>query len=380
MQHVRFPGAPGTSTILLFLTGLVLAVDPAIWLVKSWLDPAYDSSGYLVFAISLGLFVWSASSPLKVQAENRHKQTAIALLILSGLVRLASQILAINTIGALCLVVDVFALAVLLRLPQRARPLSAFWLAGTFVFSLPLERILQRTIGYGLQHVSADGACAVLSGFYSSLVCEGTRIIVNGVDVLVDLPCSGAQTLLLGLLGFCIAAAICRAGPAAVAAGFVVTLASACVANSLRIAVLAVDIAEPQKFGAINVMAQPWHDLIGLASLVLVCAVMVIWVRLAWRPARAISAIRFALPAVRVPSPRLAAVGPPVRLSPRCSSQACHARPSTFRRRRAPRRFRWHFPDTSNAASGSRPGSASSSICLAAGRPRLSMGRTGLCW
>ena len=115
-----------------------------------------------MFAITVGLFFWSASSPLLSEAENQHKQVAIALLVVSALVRLASQMLAINTIGALCLVVDVFALAILLRLPGRARPLSAVWLAGVFMFSLPLERIMQRTIGYGLQQLSADGAISPL--------------------------------------------------------------------------------------------------------------------------------------------------------------------------------------------------------------------------
>ena len=147
--------------------------------------------------------------------------------------------------------------------------MSPFWLAGVFVFALPLERILQRTIGYGLQQMSADGACAVLSAFYSDLKCEGTRIIVNGVDVLVDLPCSGAQTLLLGLLGFCCAAALCRAKPVAVVAGLLATLSAALIANLLRISVLAVGLAEPDRLGGINVMAQPWHDLIGLTALLL---------------------------------------------------------------------------------------------------------------
>ncbi len=297
------------TAILLLLAGAVLAIDPAIWLVQSWLDPAYDSAGYLVFAITVGLFLWSASSPLLSQAENQHKQFAIALLVVSAIVRLASQMLAINTIGALCLVVDVFALAILLRLPERARPLSAVWLAGVFMFSLPLERILQRTIGYGLQQLSADGACTVLSGFYDNLVCEGTRIVLNGVDVLVDLPCSGAQTLLLGLLGFCIAAAICRARPVALAVGLIATLSTAGIANLLRISVLAVGIAEPQKFAGLNVMAQPWHDLIGLGALLLVCAVLMVWVRLAWQPVGTRSAVTSVLPQIRMPSPRWALAG-----------------------------------------------------------------------
>ena len=276
---------PFTSAVLLVLAGIVLALDPTLWLLKSWLDPAYDSSGYLVFAITVALFAWSVTSPVRHGAGAHHRQMAIALLLLSGLVRLISQVLAINTIGALCLVVDVYALAILMRLHERARPLSPFWLAAVFTFALPLERILQRTIGYGLQQLSADGACLVLSAVFDNLVCQGVRIIVNGVDVLVDLPCSGAQTLLLGLLGFCIAAAICRAGVLMIAAGLAATLAAAFLSNVARIAVLAVGIAQPETFGGINVMAQPWHDLIGLSALLVVCVVLALWVRLAWRPA-----------------------------------------------------------------------------------------------
>ncbi len=285
MSYATSLGAPVTPAILLVLAGIVLALDPALWLLKSWFDPAYESSGYLVFAITAVMFAWSAASPVRCGADVHHRQIAIALLLLSAVVRLVSQVLAINTIGALCLVVDVYALAILMRLHQRARPLSPFWLAAVFTFSLPLERILQRTIGYGLQQISADGACRLLSGFYDDLVCQGVRIIVNGVDVLVDLPCSGAQTLLLGLLGFCIAAAICRAQALMVMAGLTATLAAAGLSNVARIAVLAVGIAQPATFGGINVMAQPWHDLIGLVALLLVCAVLAVWVRLAWRPA-----------------------------------------------------------------------------------------------
>lgn len=303
MQQVRPLGIPA---LMLLLAGAVLALDPAIWLVKSWLDPAYDSSGYLVFAITLALFVWSATSPLLAQNQTDHRQVAVALLLLSALVRLASQILAINTIGALCLVLDVYALAILARLPQRARPLSAFWLAGVFTFCLPLERIVQRTIGYGLQQFSADGACVLLSGVYKDVVCEGTRIVVGGVDVLVDLPCSGAQALLLGLLGFSSAAAVCRANPLAIAAGLIVTLAAGVAANLVRISILAIGLAEPHRLGGINVMAQPWHDIIGLSTLLLVCAAVALWARLAWQPSQARGDSTFVLPKMRLPSRRWA--------------------------------------------------------------------------
>ncbi len=290
-----------TPTVMLVLAGLVLAIDPALWLLKSWIDPAYDSSGYLVFAITAVMFAWSAASPVRPRADLHHRQTAIALLLLSAVVRLVSQVLAINTIGALCLVLDVYALAILMRLHQRERPLSPFWLAAVFTFCLPLERILQRTIGYGLQQISADGACLVLSGFYDNLVCQGVRIVINGVDVLVDLPCSGAQTLLLGVMGFCIAAAVCRARPLMVVAGLSATLAAACLSNVARIAVLAVGLSHPETLGGINVMAQPWHDLIGLCALLLVCAVLIIWLRLARRPADTPGGHRALLPHIPLP-------------------------------------------------------------------------------
>ena len=44
---------------------------------------------------------------------------------------------------------------------------------------------------------------------------------MNGADVLVDLPCSGARTLLLGLLGLAAAAAVCRPSPVRAALGVV---------------------------------------------------------------------------------------------------------------------------------------------------------------
>ncbi len=269
---------------LLLAAGALLAVHPAVWLANSWMEPAYDSSGHIVFAIILGIFVWSVSSPRTSAQDNRKTRIAFVLLGLSALVRLASQVLAINTIGALCLVIDVYALGLLLHLKERKRPLSPFWLAAAFMFCLPLERILQRTIGYGLQQISADGACAVLKAGFDDVTCEGVRIILNGADVLVDLPCSGAQTLLLGLFGFTLAASLTRPSILAASAGLVLTIAAAGASNVVRIVVLAIGISNPDAFGGINVMLQPWHDLIGLAALGFVCLFLVFWVRASWHP------------------------------------------------------------------------------------------------
>ena len=270
---------------LIAAAALILAVDPIRWLVTTWSDPAYDSNGLLVFLAAVGLFAWSLTSPV-VDHAPRRLGLAFGFMALSASVRLAGQILAINTVGALCLVFDVYALGLLLGLGARARRVSPAWLAVVFAFSLPLERIVQRTIGYVLQQASAKGACGVLETVYDAVTCEGVRIILAGKDVLVDLPCSGARALLLTLLAFAGAAAICRPTPLQAAAGFLIALASALAANILRITVLAIGIAEPWRLGGIAVMEQPWHDLIGLATLALACAPLLTWATRVWRPWR----------------------------------------------------------------------------------------------
>lgn len=35
---------------LVALAAIVLAIDPVVWLVRTWRDPVYDSRGLLIFA------------------------------------------------------------------------------------------------------------------------------------------------------------------------------------------------------------------------------------------------------------------------------------------------------------------------------------------
>ena len=302
---------PGLA--LLAAAALILALDPVLWLVATWRDPAYDFNGFLVFLVTAALFAWSATSPV-VGHDRPRRIVALTLILVSATVRLAGQVLAINTVGAFCLVLDVYALGLLLRLAARARPISPAWLAVVFAFSLPLERIVQRTIGYALQHVSAGGACGLLEALYGkgNVNCEGVRILLSGADVLVDLPCSGARTLLWTLLAFAASAALCRPTLLQAAAGFAITLTSALLANILRIVVLAIGIAEPARLGGLAVMEQPWHDLIGLGALALGCVPLMLWSRRAWRPGPP------ALPSFHVPlwaPPAIAAWQPRYRRS-----------------------------------------------------------------
>lgn len=246
---------------------LLLAYEPLRWLAATWADPSYDSKGFYVFAVCAALFCWSVTSEAR-NPDPRAQRLAWRLLFGTLAVRAAGQLFAINVIGALALVIDCFALGLLAGLPGRKRSLSPGWLAVLFTFSLPVERILQRTAGFALQSVSAEGACAGLKAFAPDTVCEGLRILMAGKDVLVDLPCSGARMLVLLCIFYSALMAVARPsfrrGMAIIAAAGVSALA----ANVLRIMLLALGIAYPQHAG-VDVMAEPWHSIVGLCCLLL---------------------------------------------------------------------------------------------------------------
>lgn len=254
-----------TAIVILALAAIILAIEPAGWLVMTWRDPAYQSDGLLVTVLIAALFLWSLASPLRGDVPPAKR--ALPLLAASALVRMAGQLSAINVIGAMTLVVDVYALALLARLDVRRNALSPAWLAVAFAFSLPLERMVQRSIGFGLQQLSADGACALLGAAFDNVRCQGIRILLDGRDVLVDLPCSGARTLLLTALAYTLACAVTQPRARHAATGAVVMLVAAIVANMVRISVLAIGIAHPDAFGGIDVMDGIWHDAIGYGAL-----------------------------------------------------------------------------------------------------------------
>ena len=260
---------------------LVLAIDPILWLVRTWRDPSYDSSGFIVFCICVGVFLWSITSDHT--ADKVNLRLPLILLAISSLTRLVGQVFAINVIGALTLVLDVYAIGHLTQVGFRKRAISPGWLAICFAFSLPLERIIQRTIGYGLQTISADGACLVLGSIFDNVRCNGVRILMNHQDVLVDLPCSGARALLLVLLFYAVCMSVCRPGLVKGICGFGITLLSGVIINVLRIIFLATGIAYPKLFMGIDVMAAPWHDVFGLVFLAIGCLPVIYWASLTFK-------------------------------------------------------------------------------------------------
>jgi exosortase O len=269
-----------------FLPGLifgtaagVLAYEPVHWLVQTWQDPAYDSKGFLIFMVCAGLFLWSVTSPRKL-AYLENTRWAVILLAATALIRLIGQVFAVNIIGALALVIDVYALATLAGVQHRERPISSGWLAICFLFVLPLERVMQHTIGFGLQSLSAGSACLILGGLFDNVSCHGVRILINQKDVLVDLPCSGARTLLLLQLFYAACMTVVRPNLISGLFGFCVTLFSSLWINIFRIMALAVGIAYPEMVFSVDVMAEPGHSLLGLMALALGCLPILFWARL----------------------------------------------------------------------------------------------------
>ena len=257
---------------------LVLAYEPVRWLAQTWQDPAYDSKGFLIFVVCVGLFLWSVTSPRNPTLPD-NTRWALILLTATALIRLTGQVFAVNIIGALALVVDVYALATLAGVQHRERPISPGWLAVCFLFALPLERVMQHTVGFGLQSLSAGSACLILGGLFDNVSCHGVRILINQKDVLVDLPCSGTRALLLLQLFYAACMTVCRPSLTSGLFGFCVTLFSSLWINIFRIMALAVGIAYPEILFDMDVMAEPGHSLLGLMALALGCLPILFWAR-----------------------------------------------------------------------------------------------------
>ncbi len=265
MAALDWPGAIRRLPVerLCLLAGsALLALHPLRWLVGTWLDPAYGSAGLLVAGIAGALLLWSASSAPALLPGGAGSRV-LAGLMATALVRLAAQVLAINVLGAAALAVDAYLVGRLLGLDGRHRAISPAWLAVTFAFSLPIERIVQRILGFALQLASADAACCVLTLAGIRVSCDGVNLNYGGASVLVDLPCSGANGLTIQLTLFAALAALRRPTLGAALVGAGATIAGAFAANTLRIATLVLGVG-----GAVDVFAEPWHTGIGVAALV----------------------------------------------------------------------------------------------------------------
>jgi exosortase/archaeosortase family protein len=262
---------------------LLLSVEPLWWLIGTWYLPGYEGTGALAFLLALVLLLWSASSP-RLRAEPVRWPTLYHLLWLSLSLRVLGTLAGVNLINALVLPLDVFVLGRWLQLGSRQRALSPLWLAVAFAFCLPLEPLAQRTFGYPLQQLSAAVSCQLLGLWTDALQCQGVRMVLNGRELLVDLPCSGARLATQLGLFYAVLAALRRPGMRRALGQSALVLVLAVGANALRIAVLAVGAGGES---GIDTMASPWHELIGLAALSGAAGVLWVLTGGASRPAQA---------------------------------------------------------------------------------------------
>lgn len=266
-RHVGF--------LLLLGVSIALAFEPIRWLWLTWTDASWGSEGELVFLGILGVFGWSFLSP--VQGDMRHER-AWTWLGISALIRALGNLLAVNVLSALMLCVDVFAVAKIARLDHRQRAVSPMWLAFAFAFSLPIERMVQRVLGHGLQWISARGAWGLLQSIEDGVELHGMELAIRGTRVLVDLPCSGARGLTILMTVFVLLCAVRRPSWAYATWGLSTAIISAVAANTVRIVLLAEGIVYRDTLG-LDVMSQPWHDIVGLFCLSLALVPVIAWAR-----------------------------------------------------------------------------------------------------
>ncbi len=268
-----------TTTILLLSGALLLAYEPVLWLWGSWYLPGYPRSGPVVFALVLVLFGYAlTSSRVFVDGQFEQGQTVgLGLLLVSACIRAIAQLADINLLGALVLAVDVYAIALLLGTGARRRAVAPFWLAVVFCFCLPLEPWLQRLLGAPLQWLSAQGACGLLSITVDEVICHGLRLTVQGVDILVDLACSGSQLLVRASLLLALVFAVSPPSRLRLLVGVSLSLFLVWLLNAIRIALLALGLVYPP--WGLDVMSPPLHSAIGLLCFAVLALALLAWAR-----------------------------------------------------------------------------------------------------
>lgn len=296
--------ARGTSEWLLLPGALALMAGPAVWLAESW---AHNPSGALV-ALAWGGLLLAAVSSGPADGDRRGAALALALGVC---VRIFARWAQIDSLGALVLVLDAYALCRLLGVHRRPLALHPGWMAALFAASLPVEAILSRLVGWPLRLATAEATAALIGG-----ARVGTKVAAGDLWVGVEEVCNGVQGLTLLSVAAIVLLATRRGNPAAL----LLAVAGAFVANVLRLCLL---------FGGLDrglpVLAEPMHSAIGVIGLIAGALPLLLLAR-AWparspappapggkamRPAASLLLSGLAIGAALAPMPSMGRVAPP---------------------------------------------------------------------
>ena len=70
MNSILFKDKFFVSKVIFGVAAVILAVDPVLWLVRTWSDPSYNSNGLIVFCVCVGMFLWSVTSDRTAHTVN----------------------------------------------------------------------------------------------------------------------------------------------------------------------------------------------------------------------------------------------------------------------------------------------------------------------
>ena len=104
-------------------------------------------------AVLLGLVLWSLTSE-QLPGSGANLRYVLSLLALSAGLRLCCAMAPLPRLHAMTLAIEAYAAATLVGVHPRQRAWSSRGTAVLHALSLPTETLLQRSLGYGLQHAS----------------------------------------------------------------------------------------------------------------------------------------------------------------------------------------------------------------------------------
>ncbi|MDM0046751.1 exosortase Q [Variovorax dokdonensis] len=268
-QHPRlFDGCLHIDRLppLLWLALQAAALLPTwLWMARRATDGSDDPLGLLALS-ALGLLVWRERRALRAAP-------VLGWMAAAGIATLAATAMR-NGLGPLpawpplvSALAAVLALAagLLALLPRRV---AAAPVLGLAVLALPLLASLQFYAGYPLRVVCAEASRLLLSPWFSHVQREGSSLLVDGLPVIVDAPCSGVQMAWFGYFVACSVALWCGLGNRAFMARLPVVGALVLVGNIVRNSLL-IGLE-----GAGMAPSPAMHEAVGLAMLALVCAVV----------------------------------------------------------------------------------------------------------